>query len=31
VRFAAEPARPQLREPRLGEHTREVLARLDGA
>jgi crotonobetainyl-CoA:carnitine CoA-transferase CaiB-like acyl-CoA transferase len=30
VRFAAEPARPSLREPLLGEHTDEVLARLEG-
>jgi len=28
ARFAAEPARPVLREPRLGEHTEEVLAGL---
>jgi crotonobetainyl-CoA:carnitine CoA-transferase CaiB-like acyl-CoA transferase len=31
VRFAAEPARPVLREPRLGEHTDEVLATLERA
>jgi crotonobetainyl-CoA:carnitine CoA-transferase CaiB-like acyl-CoA transferase len=30
TRFTAEPARPVLREPRLGEHTDEVLASLDG-
>ena len=30
VRFAAEPARSVLREPRLGEHTGELLAGLDG-
>jgi crotonobetainyl-CoA:carnitine CoA-transferase CaiB-like acyl-CoA transferase len=29
VRFAAEPARPLLREPLLGEHTDEVLAELE--
>ncbi|HVS25586.1 MAG TPA: CoA transferase [Gammaproteobacteria bacterium] len=29
VRFATEPARPVLREPRLGEHTDEVLAGLE--
>jgi crotonobetainyl-CoA:carnitine CoA-transferase CaiB-like acyl-CoA transferase len=29
VRFAAEPARPELREPLLGEHTDEVLAQLE--
>jgi len=29
IRFTAEPARPSLREPRLGEHTNEVLAELD--
>jgi crotonobetainyl-CoA:carnitine CoA-transferase CaiB-like acyl-CoA transferase len=29
IRFAAEPARPRLREPTLGEHTNEVLAELD--
>jgi crotonobetainyl-CoA:carnitine CoA-transferase CaiB-like acyl-CoA transferase len=29
VRFAAEPARPSLREPALGEHTEQVLAELD--
>lgn len=29
VRFAAEPARPVLREPRLGEHTAEVLSALE--
>jgi crotonobetainyl-CoA:carnitine CoA-transferase CaiB-like acyl-CoA transferase len=29
IRFAAEPARPNLREPLLGEHTNEVLAELD--
>ena len=28
IRFAAEPARPVLREPLLGEHTREVLGQL---
>ena len=28
IRFAAEPARPSLREPLLGEHTNEVLAQL---
>ncbi|HVY63481.1 MAG TPA: CaiB/BaiF CoA-transferase family protein [Gammaproteobacteria bacterium] len=28
IRFAAEPARPDLREPTLGEHTDEVLADL---
>ena len=28
IRFEAEPARPHLREPALGEHTEEVLARL---
>jgi crotonobetainyl-CoA:carnitine CoA-transferase CaiB-like acyl-CoA transferase len=28
IRFAAEPARPQLREPQLGEHTDAVLAEL---
>ena len=31
VRFAAEPARPMLREPRLGEHTDEVLVGLEGS
>lgn len=31
IRFAAEPARPNLREPRLGEHTEEVLADLEDA
>jgi crotonobetainyl-CoA:carnitine CoA-transferase CaiB-like acyl-CoA transferase len=31
VRFAAEPARPVLREPRLGEHTDELLATLGRA
>ena len=31
IRFAAEPARPSLREPRLGEHTNEILAALDAA
>jgi crotonobetainyl-CoA:carnitine CoA-transferase CaiB-like acyl-CoA transferase len=30
IRFAAEPARPVLREPLLGEHTESVLAKLDG-
>jgi crotonobetainyl-CoA:carnitine CoA-transferase CaiB-like acyl-CoA transferase len=30
IRFAAEPARPMLREPSLGEHTDEVLADLRG-
>ena len=29
VRFAAEPARPALREPLLGEHTDEILADLE--
>jgi len=29
IRFAAEPAQPQLREPKLGEHTNDVLAELD--
>jgi crotonobetainyl-CoA:carnitine CoA-transferase CaiB-like acyl-CoA transferase len=29
IRFAAEPARPSLREPTLGEHTNELLAELD--
>jgi len=29
VRFTSEPARPVLREPRLGEHTDEVLAELE--
>jgi crotonobetainyl-CoA:carnitine CoA-transferase CaiB-like acyl-CoA transferase len=29
IRFAAEPARPALREPLLGEHTASVLAELD--
>jgi crotonobetainyl-CoA:carnitine CoA-transferase CaiB-like acyl-CoA transferase len=29
VRFAAQPARPELREPKLGEHTEEVLADLE--
>jgi crotonobetainyl-CoA:carnitine CoA-transferase CaiB-like acyl-CoA transferase len=29
IRFAAEPARPTLREPALGEHTNTVLAELD--
>jgi crotonobetainyl-CoA:carnitine CoA-transferase CaiB-like acyl-CoA transferase len=29
IRFAAEPARPHLREPLLGEHTDEILAELD--
>jgi len=28
IRFAAEPARPSLREPLLGEHTAEILAAL---
>jgi crotonobetainyl-CoA:carnitine CoA-transferase CaiB-like acyl-CoA transferase len=28
IRFAAEPAQPRLREPELGEHTDEVLAKL---
>jgi crotonobetainyl-CoA:carnitine CoA-transferase CaiB-like acyl-CoA transferase len=28
IRFAAEPARPSLREPLLGEHTDEVLAEI---
>jgi len=28
IRFAAEPARPSLREPLLGEHTNEILAQL---
>jgi crotonobetainyl-CoA:carnitine CoA-transferase CaiB-like acyl-CoA transferase len=31
IRFAAEPARPSLREPLLGEHTNEVLAAIDAA
>jgi crotonobetainyl-CoA:carnitine CoA-transferase CaiB-like acyl-CoA transferase len=31
IRFAAEPARPRLREPKLGEHTADVLAELDAA
>jgi crotonobetainyl-CoA:carnitine CoA-transferase CaiB-like acyl-CoA transferase len=31
IRFAAEPARPSLREPLLGEHTDEVLADLEDA
>ena len=31
IRFAAEPARPSLREPLLGEHTDEILAALDAA
>jgi crotonobetainyl-CoA:carnitine CoA-transferase CaiB-like acyl-CoA transferase len=31
IRFAAEPARPSLREPLLGEHTNEILAALDAA
>jgi crotonobetainyl-CoA:carnitine CoA-transferase CaiB-like acyl-CoA transferase len=30
IRFAAEPARPDLREPALGEHTEAVLAELQG-
>jgi crotonobetainyl-CoA:carnitine CoA-transferase CaiB-like acyl-CoA transferase len=29
IRFAAEPARPSLREPLLGEHTNEILGGLD--
>jgi len=29
VRFTAEPARPVLREPKLGEHTDDVLAKLE--
>jgi crotonobetainyl-CoA:carnitine CoA-transferase CaiB-like acyl-CoA transferase len=29
IRFAAEPARPNLREPALGEHTDDVLAGLE--
>ena len=29
IRFAAEPARPDLREPALGEHTHDVLAGLE--
>jgi crotonobetainyl-CoA:carnitine CoA-transferase CaiB-like acyl-CoA transferase len=29
IRFAADPARPSLREPLLGEHTEEVLGALD--
>ncbi len=29
IRFAAEPARPVLREPLLGEHTDELLAELE--
>ncbi len=28
IRFAADPARPSLREPLLGEHTKEILAGL---
>jgi crotonobetainyl-CoA:carnitine CoA-transferase CaiB-like acyl-CoA transferase len=31
IRFAAEPSRPQLREPLLGEHTDDVLGELDAA
>ena len=31
IRFAEEPARPQLREPSLGEHTDDVLAELEAA
>jgi crotonobetainyl-CoA:carnitine CoA-transferase CaiB-like acyl-CoA transferase len=31
IRFAEEPARPQLREPSLGEHTDDVLAELESA
>jgi crotonobetainyl-CoA:carnitine CoA-transferase CaiB-like acyl-CoA transferase len=31
IRFAAEPARPDLREPLLGEHTAQILAELDAA
>ena len=31
IRFAAEPAKPSLREPALGEHTNELLAELDDA
>lgn len=31
IRFAAEPSRPRLEEPRLGEHTAEVLAEIDAA
>jgi crotonobetainyl-CoA:carnitine CoA-transferase CaiB-like acyl-CoA transferase len=31
IRFAADPARPSLREPLLGEHTEQVLAALDSA
>ena len=31
IRFAAEPSRPRLREPQLGEHTAEILGELDGA
>ena len=29
IRFADEPARPRLQEPKLGEHTDDVLAQLD--
>jgi crotonobetainyl-CoA:carnitine CoA-transferase CaiB-like acyl-CoA transferase len=29
IRFAAEPSRPSLREPMLGEHTAEILAAID--
>jgi crotonobetainyl-CoA:carnitine CoA-transferase CaiB-like acyl-CoA transferase len=31
IRFAEEPARPTLREPKLGEHTDDVLAELEEA
>jgi crotonobetainyl-CoA:carnitine CoA-transferase CaiB-like acyl-CoA transferase len=31
IRFSAEPARPDLREPLLGEHTAQILAELDAA
>jgi crotonobetainyl-CoA:carnitine CoA-transferase CaiB-like acyl-CoA transferase len=30
IRFAAEPARPSLREPLLGEHTAEIVGAIDG-
>jgi crotonobetainyl-CoA:carnitine CoA-transferase CaiB-like acyl-CoA transferase len=31
IRFATEPARPNLREPELGEHTAEILAALQAS
>ncbi len=31
IRFAAEPSRPSLREPQLGEHTAEILVELGAA